>query len=55
MYKRQGLHTSGELNRLLEAMGATVRMNDDPAWDEENNSGTPEDVYKRQASGRDQR
>lgn len=26
-----GLHTSGELNRLLEAMGATVRLNDDAA------------------------
>lgn len=25
------LHTSGELNRLLEAMGATVRLNDDTA------------------------
>lgn len=25
------LHTSGELNRLLEAMGATVRLNDDAA------------------------
>lgn len=39
-----GLHTSGELNRLLEAMGATVRLNDDTAWDEENNSGTPDAV-----------
>lgn len=36
------LHTSGELNRLLEAMGATVRLNDDTAWDEENNGGTPD-------------
>lgn len=35
-------HTSGELNRLLEAMGATVRLNDDTAWDEENNGGTPD-------------
>ena len=26
-----GLHTSGELNRLLEAMGATMRLNDDTA------------------------
>ena len=40
-----GLHTSGELNRLLEAMGATVRLNDDTAWDEENNSGTPDAVF----------
>ena len=39
-----GLHTSGELNRLLEAMGATVRLNDDTAWDKENNSGTPDAV-----------
>lgn len=39
-----GLHTSGELNRLLKAMGATVRLNDDTAWDEENNSGTPDTV-----------
>ena len=39
-----GLHTSGELNRLLEAMGATVRLNGDTAWDEENNSGTPDAV-----------
>ena len=38
------LHTSGELNRLLEAMGATVRLNDDTAWDEENNGGTPDAV-----------
>ncbi len=36
------LHTSGELNRLLETMGATVRLNDDTAWDEENNGGTPD-------------
>ncbi len=27
----RNLHTSGELNRLLEAMGATVRLNDDTA------------------------
>lgn len=39
-----GLHTSGELNRLLKAMGATIRLNDDTAWDEENNSGTPDAV-----------
>ena len=32
------------VNRLLEAMGATVRLNDDTAWDEENNSGTPDAV-----------
>ena len=38
------LHTSGELNKLLEATGATVRLNDDTAWDEENNGGTPDAV-----------
>lgn len=38
------LHTSGEMNKLLEAMGATVRLNDDTAWDEENNGGTPDAV-----------
>ncbi len=27
----RNLHTSGELNKLLEAMGATVRLNDDTA------------------------
>ena len=39
-----GLHTSGELNRLLEAMGATVRLNDDTAWDKEGGGGTPDAV-----------
>ena len=39
-----GLHTSGELNRLLKAMGATMRLNDDTAWDKENNSGTRDAV-----------
>ena len=39
-----GLHTSGELNRLLEAMGATMRLNDDTAWDEENGGNTPDAV-----------
>ena len=34
MEDRNGLHTSGELNKLLEAMGATVRLNDDTARDE---------------------
>lgn len=34
------LHTAFELNRLLAAMGATVRLNDDTAWDEVNNGGT---------------
>lgn len=39
-----GLHASGELNRLLEAMGATVRLNDDTAWDKEGGGGTPDAV-----------
>lgn len=38
------LHTSGELNKLLEAMGATVRLNDDTAWDEESSGNTPDAV-----------
>ena len=38
------LHASGELNRLLEAMGATVRLNDDTAWDEESGGNTPDAV-----------
>ena len=37
-------HTSGEMNKLLEAMGATVRLNDDTAWDEENGGNTPDAV-----------
>lgn len=40
----RNLHTSGELNRLLEAMGATVRLNDDTAWDEESGGNTPDAV-----------
>ncbi len=38
------LHTSDELNKLLEAMGATVRLNDDTAWDEESGGNTPDAV-----------
>lgn len=38
------LHTSGELNGLLEAMGATVRLNDDTAWDEESGGNTPDAI-----------
>ena len=38
------LHTSGEMNKLLEAMGATVRLNDDTAWDEESGGNTPDAV-----------
>ena len=39
-----GLHTSGELNRLLEVVGATVRLNDNTAWDEESSGNTPDAV-----------
>lgn len=39
-----GLHTSGELNRLLEAVGVTVRLNDDTAWDEEGGDNTSDAV-----------
>ena len=38
------LHTSGEMNKLLEAMGVTVRLNDDTAWDEEGGDNTPDAV-----------
>lgn len=38
------LHTSSELNRLLEAVGVTVRLNDDTAWDEEGGDNTPDAV-----------
>ena len=40
----RNLHTSGEMNKLLEAMGATVRLNDDTAWDEESGGNTPDAV-----------
>lgn len=40
----RNLHTSGELNKLLEAMGATVRLNDNTAWDEESSGNTPDAV-----------
>ena len=37
-------YMSGELNKLLEAMGATVRLNDNTAWDEESSGNTPDAV-----------
>ena len=40
-----GLHTAAELNKLMEAMGATMRLNDDTAWDETSNGGTPDAVF----------
>lgn len=56
-----GLHTSGELNRLLEAMGATVRLNDDTASSISTNvfnpdsgltkSLTQEQTYTQRAGG----
>ncbi|MDD5863458.1 MAG: CehA/McbA family metallohydrolase [Firmicutes bacterium] len=39
------VHSACELNRLLAAMGATVRLNDDTAWDEVNNGGTADKLY----------
>ena len=38
------LHCAGEMNRLLEAIGATVRLNDDTAWNEESNGGTADRI-----------
>ena len=38
------LHCAGEMNRLLAAMGASVRLNDDTAWNEECNGGTADAV-----------
>lgn len=36
---------SEELNRLLEAVGATIRLREDEAVDEVNNGGDPGDLY----------
>lgn len=57
----RNLHTSGELNRLLEAMGATVRLNDDTASSISTNvfnpdsgltkSLTQEQTYTQRAGG----
>lgn len=43
--KNPDLHCAGELNRLLEAMGATMRFRDDTAWDEINNGGTGDVLF----------
>ena len=37
--------TATEQNKLLEAIGATVRMNSDEAWDDENNGGQEYRLY----------
>lgn len=38
----ESLHTSGEMNKLLEAMGATVRLNDDAASSISTNEFNPD-------------
>lgn len=40
-----GLHSAGELNRLLEAVGSTLVIQDDVALDLVNNGGSPELIY----------
>lgn len=37
--------TATETNKLLEAIGSTIRMNSDEAYDEENNGGQPYRLY----------
>ena len=39
------LHCAEELNKLLQAMGGSIRLNDDTAWDESSNGGTADAVY----------
>ena len=44
--KNDGIHeTSVQLNKLLEAMGSTMRINDDEAYDEERNGGQAYRLY----------
>ncbi len=38
-------HTSAQLNKLLAAIGSTLRINDDEAYDEENNGGQAYRLY----------
>lgn len=38
-------HASAQLNKLLEAMGSTMRINDDEAYDEEKNGGQAYRLY----------
>ena len=39
------IHTAGELNRLLAAIGSTLRFHDDTAIDRENNGGFPDILF----------
>lgn len=38
-------HAAAQLNKLLEGIGATLRINDDEAYDEENNGGQAYRLY----------
>ena len=38
-------HAAAQLNKLLEGVGATLRINDDEAYDEENNGGQAYRLY----------
>jgi len=40
-----GIHSAGELNRLLEAVGSSLRMEDDLVLDTVNNTGDPQTQY----------
>lgn len=40
-----GIHSAAELNRLLEAVGSTMRLRDDLARDEVNNGGDSTQIY----------
>ena len=45
-HKNDGIHeTSVQMNSLLEAMGSTLRINDDEAMDEVKNGGNPYRLY----------
>lgn len=39
------LHAAAQLNKLLEAIGSTMRINDDEVYDEENNGGQAYRLY----------
>ena len=45
------IHAAAELNRLLEAMGATMRICDDTATDNENNGGEATALFLSQYNG----
>lgn len=38
-------HTAAQMNKLLEAIGSTMKINDDEAYDEENNGGQAYRLY----------